>query len=96
MPVFTEEQRARLQKSRAERAKPLNVVESSASYEHASVSEHTLSNIQKQKELQDLQDAEARQGRTEEGMESQEIEGGARGERQMYHQGATTKRAKEP
>jgi hypothetical protein len=57
LPVFTEEQRARLQKSRAERAESLHhVMESSASAEYASASEHALSNEQKQKELQDLQD----------------------------------------
>jgi hypothetical protein len=60
LPVFTEEQRARLQKNRAERAEPLKIMESSASIEHASASEHTLSNIQKQKELQDLQDGKTR------------------------------------
>jgi hypothetical protein len=54
--VFTEEQRARLQKRRAERAEPLNAVESSSSVEHASAREHALSNERKQKELQDLQD----------------------------------------
>ncbi len=56
MPVFTEEQRARLQKSRAERAEPLKIIESSTSVEYASASEHALSNERKQKELQDLQE----------------------------------------
>jgi hypothetical protein len=56
MPVFTEEQHARLQKSKAERTEPQNVMESSSSVEHASASEHVLSNERKQKELQDLQD----------------------------------------
>ncbi len=57
MPVFTEEQRARLQKSRENRAEPLNAKESSSSVQHVSVKEHALSNERKQKELKDhLQD----------------------------------------
>ncbi len=54
MPVFTEDQRARLQKSRAERTEPQNIMESSSSVEHASAREHVLSNERKQKELQEL------------------------------------------
>jgi ribosome recycling factor len=59
MPVFTEEQRARLQKSRAERTerKGQNLRTSwRALVEHASAMEHALSNERKQKERQDLQD----------------------------------------
>ncbi len=56
MPIFTEDQRAKLQKSRADRAEPLNAKESSSSVQHESAKEHALSNERKQKELQDLQD----------------------------------------
>jgi hypothetical protein len=58
MPVFTEDQRVKLQKSRADRAEPLNAKESSSSVQHESAKEHALSNERKQKELQHLQDGE--------------------------------------
>jgi hypothetical protein len=48
MPVFTEDQRVKLQKRK----------ESSSSVQYESVKEHALSNERKQKELQDLQDGE--------------------------------------
>jgi hypothetical protein len=56
LPVFTEEQRARLQKSRAERIELPKTKESSASVGHASASEHTLSNARKLRELQETQE----------------------------------------
>jgi hypothetical protein len=51
---------------RAERSEPLNIMKISSSIEHASASEHTLSNIRKQNELQDLQDAEGKEERRKE------------------------------
>ncbi len=65
LPVFTEEQRGRLQKSRAERIEPLKTNGSSASVEHASASEHALSNVQKLRELQERQELRA-EGKTTE------------------------------
>ncbi len=56
LPVFTEEQRARLQKSRAERIALPKTKESYASVEHASASEHALSNSRKLRERQETQE----------------------------------------
>ncbi len=55
LQMFTEVQRARLQKSRAERIEPPKTIESSASVEHASASEHALSNARKLKECIETQ-----------------------------------------
>ncbi len=59
LPAFTEEQRARLQKSRAERDERVALLKakgSSASTEHALASGHALWNTQNQRELKEAQE----------------------------------------
>ncbi len=59
LPAFTEEQRSRLQRSRAERDERIALSKAkgcSASVEHASAGEHALWNAQRLKELQQTQE----------------------------------------